>query len=132
METIDKIIIDTDICVDYLRGRSRVLEKLIFSLTISITSISVFELRKGALLSSKKEKRLQEVESLISEFEVLEFGSNEAKIAADIDVELQSSGFMIDIRDLLIASVCLSNNLPLLTGNPAHFKKVKGLKLFAL
>jgi len=37
----------------------------------------------------------------------------------------------IGVKDVLIASICLENDLPILTTNEQHFSRVQGLKVIA-
>ncbi len=49
--------------------------------------------------------------------------------AGKIYKQLKSIGMMIDIEDILIAGIALSNELKLSTDNKNHFNQIKGLKL---
>jgi len=69
METMRALCVDTDIILDYLRGREP--EKTAFAnwrkrAEILITGITTFELLLGANLSSKREERIIEGESLLN------------------------------------------------------------------
>ena len=56
----------------------------------------------------------------------------EGLLAARILKELQRTGREIEFRDIMIASICITNNIPLLTKNLKHFNRLKehGLKLY--
>ena len=51
------------------------------------------------------------------------------EMAGRITASLERDGNMIDIRDLLIASIALVNGFGILTNNVAHFKRIKHLKV---
>ena len=51
------------------------------------------------------------------------------EMAGKITASLEHDGNMIDIRDLLIASIALVNDFGILTNNVAHFKRIKHLKV---
>lgn len=51
------------------------------------------------------------------------------EIAGKITARLERDGNMIDIRDLLIASIALVNGFGVLTNNIEHFNKIKHLRL---
>ena len=71
--------------------------------------------------------------SLLEEAFVVIFHDNEVLTkAGEIWIELKKSGELIDDRDVLIASVAITKNIPLLTRNVKHFKRLErfGLKLF--
>lgn len=43
---------------------------------------------------------------------------------------MKSKGVVIGNRNILIAGICVSNSLPLLTRNAARFSRVKDLVLY--
>ena len=92
-----------------------------------ITSITAFELLLEANLSSRRTERMTEVESLLNQHNILPFGRNEASKAAEKGAELKTKGAMIEIRDLFNASICLSEKIPILTSNEAHYERITEL-----
>ncbi|WP_269199656.1 PIN domain-containing protein [Acidianus ambivalens] len=62
---------------------------------------------------------------------VLCIDNNSLKVASKIYAELRKKGEIIEDPDLLIASICIANNLPLITHNKKHFKRLEkfGLKV---
>jgi len=130
VEAVTSICIDTDVIVDYLRGREP--GKSAFAewrrkAEVFITSVTAFELLLGANLSSKPEERMLEAESLLGQHKILDFALDSAKEAARKGAELKAKGTMVEIRDLLNASMCLSKNIPILTKNRAHYEKITEL-----
>jgi predicted nucleic acid-binding protein len=53
------------------------------------------------------------------------------EIAGKIIAGLERDGNMMDIRDLLIASIALVNGFGVLTNNIRHFNKIKHLKVIS-
>nr|MDO8080136.1 type II toxin-antitoxin system VapC family toxin [Candidatus Freyarchaeota archaeon] len=134
MEAVKAICVDTDVVVDYLRGREPGKSAFIEwtkKADIFITSVTAFELLLGANLSSKREMRVMEVESLLDQYNVLSFTRDSAKRASDKGAELRVKGSSIEIRDLFNATICLSKDIPLLTRNKAHYERIKELKVLA-
>jgi len=132
MEALKAICVDTDVIVDYLRGREpgrSAFTKWRKKTELYVTSITAFELLLGASLSSKKERRIIEVESLLERHSVLNFTHETARKAAEIGAELKVKGIPIEIRDLFNASICLTRNLPILTKNKAHYNRIEGLEI---
>jgi tRNA(fMet)-specific endonuclease VapC len=130
VETLKTICVDTDVIVDYLRGREPGSSSYINwrkKADTLITCITAFELLLGANLSTKHEKRIIEVESLLDQHGVLNFTRDSAKKAAEKGAELRAKGLPIEIRDLFNASICLLEKIPLLTRNKAHYERVKEL-----
>lgn len=124
------ICVDTDVIVDYLRGREPGRSAFIKwrgRSEVYVTSITAFELLLGANLSSKRERRIIEVESLLEQHGILNFTHESARKAAEKGAELRSEGIPIEIRDLFNASICLINKIPILTKNKVHYERIKDL-----
>ncbi len=94
---------------------------------VKITSITVYELLRGATylkIARQSERELNVILSFISELEVVPLGRDEAKIASYIWGKLKSKGTPVSDADILIASICVANKQKLLTIDE-DFKKIK-------
>ena len=94
---------------------------------IKITSITAYELLRGAIylkITKHSEKELNVILSFISELEVVPFGRDDVKIAAYIWGKLKSKGTLVNDADILIASICAGNRQKLLTIDE-DFRKIK-------
>jgi len=130
MEALKALCVDTDVIVDYLRGREpgrSAFTKWRRKAEVYITSITAFELLLGASLSSKRERRIIEVESLLDQHSILNFTSESARKAAEKGAELRAEGIPVEIRDLFNASICLTRKIPILTKNKTHYERIKDL-----
>ena len=112
-------ILDTDILVGLLKGAPDAIQK-ITSIetkgdTISTTTISAYELLKGAYLSQKQEENLEKVTDTISNMQILDLSLNACQEAAKIYKELKNKGRMIGEFDILIAAITKTNNEALVT-----------------
>jgi len=126
---VENILIDTDIVIDYLRGRdksSTELIKLMQEHNLFLSSVSEFELYLGA----KTARHQNDLEILFSELEVISFDFGCGKIAADIWKDTQSRHQHIEIKDIFIASIAIHNDIWLKTFNIKHFQGIKGLKIW--
>jgi len=126
------ICVDTDILVDFLRRREpgfSIYNKHKSSSYTMISSVTAFELLFGGYLSTKRDERLSEVNSMLEQHVILSFDSSSANQAASIAADIQTSGKSIEIRDLFNAGICISADIPVLTRNKSHYERVKGLKL---
>lgn len=125
------ILVDTDVLIDALRGRepsrSRIAEGLEVG-TLVTTTVTAFELLSGA----KSTKQAQEVDALLAPLELLPFDENASRAAAGARRDLEARGETIGMGDYLIAGICLSRALPLLTRNRNHFDRIQGLLLVDL
>jgi len=125
MET--RLCIDTDVIIDYLRGRDRLYEKLLLGVPFPcISAITHFELWCGA----ENGDETRRVEDVVAPLDIVPFGEREAKEAAKIYRHLKARGRMIGVKDILIAGTALANDLPLATRNVREFERVPNLRLF--
>jgi len=93
---------------------------------LALTTISVFELYAG--ISGKK--RLKQIDDLISIIPVYSLEKKEAKTAVKIYTNLKQAGKLIGNQDILIAGICITYDIPLITRNTKHFSRISHLKLF--
>ncbi|MBF0202708.1 MAG: type II toxin-antitoxin system VapC family toxin [Desulfamplus sp.] len=123
-----KLCLDTDVIIRYLKGREPVasaVEKAVINYESYITSITVYELLFG-VERAKKEIGEQELLGIMT---ILPFDYASAKRAATLHSSLISKNMDIGIKDILIASICLENNIPIFTANDKHFSRVNGLNV---
>ena len=93
------------------------------------TSITLGEILYGA--SKKGSARLLERvrEIVLQAQQVLPFDELAAEMYGPLRASLESRGLPLDEPDLRIASIALSRNLTLVTGNLRHFERVPDLRL---
>ena len=124
------IVVDTDVIIDFFRDISPaadVFSKLLSLEKAAITAISVFELYAGV----EGSKRLRQIEILVQQITILPLNTIEAAIAGRIYTQLKTNGKLVGTHDILIAAICIANNLPLYTKNVAHFSKIKDIRLLS-
>jgi|SRR3989344_902018 len=118
--------VDTNIIVDIMRGDTalaiKIDEMTSSGVNFLITPITLCELYRGAFLHINPDKKLQEVESVIANFQSLDFDNLSCKIFGEVYSKLKKSGKIISDFDLMIASLVKSNNLILVTRDKKHFK----------
>ena len=90
--------------------------------------ITRFEILRG-LKSNGATTGIKAFDSLCSQNEVVELNDKVIVRAADIYADLYKRGLLILDADILIAATALENNLPLVTNNEAHFKRISGLQV---
>jgi predicted nucleic acid-binding protein len=124
------IVVDTDVIIDFFRDLSPaagVFSELISLKKAALTAISVFELYAGI----EGAKRLKQIENLVQELIILPLNTLEAAIAGRIYTQLKSRGKLVGTQDILIAAICVANDLPLYTKNMAHFSLIKDIRLLS-
>ena len=95
---------------------------------VSITTITYYELLKGASLSFKRQENLSEITKAIANMLLLDLSLETCAEAAEIYRELKENGRLIGEFDIIIAAIARTNHEALLTRDK-HFKYVKGLEL---
>jgi predicted nucleic acid-binding protein len=127
------IVADTDVLIDAfdkerepMRGRLRDLAR---AGELATTAISLYELTAGPGTTGADVERLH---AALQGVLVLPVTASAADIAAGASRYLSRRGTAIAVPDTLIAGVCLSHGLPLLTRNRDHFSRVPGLELAEL
>ena len=118
--------------VSFLNGTPEAVKK-IEELTnqgdiIAITTITVYELLKGAQLSSRQKENLLEVTEAISSVQILDLSNDACLEAARIYCTLKAEGKLIGEFYILIAAIAKTNGQAILTRDQ-HFKSVPGLIL---
>ena len=85
------------------------------------TCISLYEFLRG--LAYLKKDVAQYMGYVESHLEVLPLDDAAIAEASRIYGELKRQGALVEDPDLLIASMCVVNKLPLVTGNAKHFER---------
>ncbi len=125
------VCLDTDVFINILRNNERtisIIKEIQKTNQMTTTVINNFELWKGfyRTKSVRDEKAIIELLDIIS---LLEFDEKASKKAAEIFEYLRKKGKTVDALDVMIASIAITNNEPLLTFNKKHFENIPGLKL---
>jgi len=118
------LVIDTDIIIDFLRRHTDTLFVALSHYQAHLTAITVYELEVSAVRSARQ---AQQFERLLTWLDILPLDDLAARRAAAIQRELQAERQVIGLPDTLIAGICLSQNMPLLTRNLRHYVRVAGL-----
>ncbi|MEM3886502.1 MAG: type II toxin-antitoxin system VapC family toxin, partial [Candidatus Methanomethylicia archaeon] len=96
---------------------------------VKITSVTAYELLRGAFysnLTSGRDRELNIILSLISELNVVPFGLEDARIASYIWAKLKEKGIIVNEAYILIASICIRNKEKLLTLDK-DYDKIKSI-----
>lgn len=122
------IVADTDVLIDYLRGRNPMAARVEVELqtrSFGTTAVTAFELWAGA----KTPRQAAAVNSLLDAMTILPLDVDSARRGAEIRLGLLSRGEDIGMADCLIAGICLSDGATLITRNRRQFERIEGLKL---
>ncbi len=124
-------LLDTNTIIYFFKGIGDI-KKTLFSHSpkdIYVPSIVIYELEVGIAKSNNSRKRKEQLDSLLSDINIVDFSQKEAKSSANIRALLEKAGTPIGPIDTLIAGCALSNNLTLVTRNIKEFQRVDGLKV---
>ena len=118
-------ILDTSAIIEIINGTQngkRILNETIGEM-IFTTCFSVYEINLGA-----KQKEIPFIEDLFENLEVLNFDYIQAKESANIYKKLSIKGIIVNEIDIFIASICLLNNMTLVTTDK-DFLRIPNLKI---
>jgi tRNA(fMet)-specific endonuclease VapC len=124
-------ILDTDICIFWLKGNRNIELKIEeYGVTnIFVTIITACELYFGAYNSQRRNENIQILNDLFNIINIIQTTPEIARIFGENKIHLKAHGNIINDADILIASIVIANNGTLVTNNIAHFKRIPDLKM---
>jgi len=122
------ILLDTDVCVELLRGNKNVLKRIDkCNDDIGISFITVGELFYGVYKSKYIENNLSLLEEFILSVTIIESNYQIMKEFGIIKSKLYKQKTMITDADIMIAATCIVTCEKLITGNIRHYNRIDGL-----
>ena len=121
---MEKICLDLDAILDFLRGEPATVEKLHYYANqeeICVSGITLYN-----LLETVNKKDI--VISFANSVTILSFDRKAAVIANRINKELEVRSVEPPAESVLTAAVCIANDAFLFTKKPANFEGIRGLK----
>lgn len=121
-------LLDTDTCVEILRGNRRVIDRrrMVYAPVVT-TEITASELFYGAAKSQKPAENRRVVQEFLRTLEVIPLGLMGAQFFGAFKASLQAEGKLIPDADLWIGSIARSLRATLVTGNARHLGRIPGL-----
>lgn len=124
------ILLDTDICIEILRGNKAVTEARDKSDdAVAISFMTVGELYYGAERSKNRVKNARIVDEFILSIKVINTDRAILKKFAELKAELYQHNQLLPDADILIAATSSIYCDKLITGNINHFRRFKQLDL---
>lgn len=125
-------MLDTNICVELIRGRAtRVFERLRQHGVddVSISGITLAELQYGVAKSARPARNALLLVAFCAPLAIVPFDNVAAETYGDVRAELERAGTPIGPLDTLIAAHAKALGMTLVTDNEREFKRVIGLRV---
>lgn len=126
-----KWLLDTNVCVDVLRGRVDVIVRLreCPPHDLGVSVVTVFELIQGAGRAPEKYRvdERRKVAGFLAKLNHVSFDEGCAMRAGEINAALLNQGTPVSVTDVFIAATALELGLPVVTSNVRDFDKIEGL-----
>jgi tRNA(fMet)-specific endonuclease VapC len=119
------ICLDTSILIDYYRKKNKLKTKFVQLAENHVFAISV--ITKFEILSGINEKQRDFWKQIFSNLKIITLGEKDVEIAAQIVRTLKSRNKIIGLKDILIASTAIANDLPVSTLNLKDFQRIDNL-----
>jgi len=127
-----RYLLDTNICIELIRGRGDKILKRLKKCRVGEVGISVItlaELEHGVAKSSRPEQNRIALETFCAPLEIRPFDSDAAKCYGEIRGTLERSGQVLGPLDMLIAAHAFAEDATLVTNNEREFRRVKTLPI---
>ncbi len=125
-------LLDTDICIDYLRGSNPVVRDRLLACSpadLCLSSVVKAELLFGAHNSQQVAANLRRLNDFFEPFQSVSFDDGAAEVYGSLRSHLRREGLEIGSNDLMIASTAVALGLTLVTRNRGEFDRVPGLRV---
>jgi tRNA(fMet)-specific endonuclease VapC len=125
-------MLDTDICVDVIRGRSPTVRSRLERTNldeVAVSSIVAAELWTGVSKSAHPGRSRDALHAFLAYVMILDWPAEAAPTYGEVRARLEASGRSIGTLDLLIAAHAIHEKATLITRNLSEFRRVAGLKV---
>jgi tRNA(fMet)-specific endonuclease VapC len=128
---LDKSLLDTDIFSEILKGidphvvAQATAYRAIFG-RYTISTITVLEVVKG-LHKMQREDRIEQFLDGLVTVDLLTLDVQSADLAGRIYADLERTGQPVGRADPIIAAIALRHGFTLITGNQAHYQRIRDL-----
>lgn len=118
-------ILDTDVCIEILRGNEDVIQRCAATRSdVATTFMTAGELYYGASKSDSSTQRRITVDDFLTTLPVLNMTPASAKHFGRLKARLETDGERLADADLLIASITLTRGGVVVTGNVSHYNRI--------
>ena len=127
-----KYLLDTNVCVDYIGGRYRLVNQRIQDCSprqLGLSSVVVAELRYGADKSTLRLRNHARIDILVRDIPIFDFDLAAAETFGRLRADLERRGETVGPYDMMIAAHALALDYVLVSDNEREFRRVNGLTL---
>lgn len=123
-------VLDTDVVIEIIRGRADVVDRRAATTDRVVTTwVTACELLYGAAKSRNPTGSRSAVLAYLQTIPLIGIDEVSAVAFGELKASLERAGTRLADADLLIASIALSHDAILLTGNTRHYARIEGLEL---
>ena len=125
-----RFMLDTNLCIDLMRGKSAAAFKRLRSLAVDeagISTISLAELRYGAVKSARQVHHEGLIIAFCAPLVIAPFDATASETYGNVRAALEAAGTPIGPLDTLIAAHALALGATIVTANVREFQRVPGL-----
>ena len=125
-------ILDTNICVRFLRGDESVVRRLLDADEnddLRIPAMVEGELFYGVEKSERRDENREKVKSLLAFLPVCHADDETMEKFGEFKAKAEAAGRRVDDADVIIAATAMRHGALLVTGNTRHFSRFDGLEI---
>ena len=124
------ILLDTDICIELLRGNKKIIERRKnYDGDVAICFMTVAELYYGAEISTKVNENKNLIEIFLLTIQIIQTDNEILKRFGELKARLKRSSDLLPDADIMIAATSLVKAEKLITRNIKHFSRFEELKI---
>lgn len=127
-----RFMLDTNLCIDLMRGRAAAAFRRLRRLKLheaGVSSITLAELWYGASKSGRPAHHRSLILAFCAPLEIADFNAQAAEHYGTVRASLERAGTPIGPLDTLIASHSMVLGAILITANTREFRRVQGLEV---
>ena len=125
-----RYLLDITVISDFARGEPAVLARLKATRKgdAAVSTVTAMEIESGLLLNPARARKIEPmIRALLTDLEVLAYGSEDTTATAAVRAALTKRGKPIGPYDLMIAGTALRRGMVMVTSNGAEFTRITGL-----
>ena len=125
-------ILDTNICVRFLRGEESVVRRLLDADEnddLRIPAMVEGELFYGVEKSERRDENREKVKALLAFLPVCHADDETMEKFGELKAKAEVAGRRVDDADVIIAATAMRHGALLVTGNTRHFSRFDGLEI---